>query len=123
MTSSSAGRKIRPPAWSRDELILALDLYFTLGPIKARQHHPKVIELSGLLRKINNIPEDGDPSFRSGNSVHLKLQNFLRVDPSYNGTGMSSGNQMERDVWEEFANNRSALAKAATAIRLNSKAH
>ena len=49
----------RTSAWSRDELILALDLYFRVG--KARQQHPEVVALSQILRSAHG----GDLADRS----------------------------------------------------------
>lgn len=104
----------RPPAWSRDELILALDLYLRVG--KARQHDPQVIGLSQILRSARGT-NVMDRSLRSPDSVHLKLQNFLRFDPSYEGTGMASGNKLEAEVWTEFGRNPERLHAVAKAIR------
>lgn len=39
----------RNPTWARDELILALDLYFQVDPIHTSERHPKILELSRLL--------------------------------------------------------------------------
>jgi hypothetical protein len=52
----------RAPAWTRDELILALDLYFRAG--KARQHDSEVIALSKLVRSVRG-GDLLDHSFRS----------------------------------------------------------
>jgi 5-methylcytosine-specific restriction enzyme A len=89
----------RAPAWSRDELILALDLYFRVG--KARQDHPDVVALSQILRSAHG-GDLADRSLRSPDSVHLKLQNLLRLDPSYRGAGMTGGGRLEAEVWAEF---------------------
>lgn len=40
-------RDVRFPAWTRDELILALDLYLSSGWLD--NSHPKVQELSGFI--------------------------------------------------------------------------
>lgn len=104
----------RPPAWSRDELILALDLYLRVG--KARQHDPQVIGLSQILRSARGA-DLSDRSLRSPDSVHLKLQNFLRSDPSYRGTGMAAGNKLEAEVWAEFGRDPERLRTVASAIR------
>ena len=104
----------RPPVWTRDELILALDLYVRAG--KARQHDPEVIALSKLLRSARGGVLC-DPSLRSPASVHLKLQNFLRFDPSYGGAGMAAGSQLEAEVWSEFQDHPGRLRSVANAIR------
>lgn len=104
----------RAPAWSRDELILALDLYFRVG--KARQNHPDVVALSQVLRSAHG-GNPADRSLRSPDSVHLKLQNFLRLDPAYRGTGMTGGGKLDAEVWAEFARDRKRLSNVASSIR------
>jgi len=104
----------RAPAWSRDELILALDLYFRVG--KARQHHPDVVALSQILRSALG-GDPADRSLRSPDSVHLKLQNFLRLDPSYRGAGMTGGGRLEAEVWADFGRDRERLNNVANTIR------
>jgi 5-methylcytosine-specific restriction protein A len=39
------------PPWTRDELILALDLYFRVGRKQVDPPHPEVIALSTLLNE------------------------------------------------------------------------
>ena len=41
----------RNPAWTRDELILALDLYERVGA-RIGTYHPEVVELSEVLRGL-----------------------------------------------------------------------
>jgi 5-methylcytosine-specific restriction protein A len=108
----------RNPPWQRDELILALDLYFRHPPNSIGQDHPEVIQLSEIL---NNLPiHQARPDaqrFRNPNGVYMKLCNFLRFDPTYQGTGLSRGNRLEEKVWNEFANDRGKLARIAEAIQ------
>ena len=47
----------------------------------------------------------------------MKLSNFLRFYPSYQGKGLARGNQLEEVVWNEFANDKKRLKKVAEAIR------
>ena len=42
----------RNPPWQRDELILALDLYFRHRPDTISKKHPEVAALSELLNKL-----------------------------------------------------------------------
>jgi hypothetical protein len=68
----------RAPAWSRDELILALDLFFRVG--KARQHHPDVVTLSQILRSAHG----GDLADRSPEALiasTLSYRTFLGSTP------------------------------------------
>ena len=91
-----------------------MDLYFRAG--KARQHDPEIVAVSELLRSARGV-EPSDRSLRSPASVHLKLQNFLRFDPSYHGAGMAAGSQLEAEVWKEFQHAPERLRVVAKAIR------
>jgi hypothetical protein len=63
----------QPPHWSRQELILALDLYFDVGAADYRSSK-KVQELSGLIRAMHADHQYlQDPRFRSASSVSRKL--------------------------------------------------
>lgn len=109
----------RNPDWTRDELILALELYLRhrrmIGLPKA---HPEVLALSRTLNALPIHHEKPDAEhFRNPAGVYLKLCNFLRWDPTYSGTGMSRGNQLEEVVWRDFADNPEGLAETASAIR------
>ena len=106
----------RNPPWTRDELILALDLYSHAGA-KINTFHPNVVELSNLLRELPLHTEvTRTIRYRSPGSVHLKLQNFLAIDPEYPGRGLPHGGRAERHIWEEFSSDRSALSELARAI-------
>lgn len=114
---SGTKSKPRNPPWQRDELILALDLYFRHPPKTVSQTHPAVIELSELLNALPihaNRP-DGE-RFRNPNGVYMKLGNFLRFDPNYEGAGLSRGGKLEEQIWNEFAEDRERLQRLATAI-------
>jgi len=80
----------RNPTWVRDELILALDLYFRHRPLKISHDHPDVVALSELLKTLAvHLNPPDQKSFRNPNSVYMKLCNFLPLDPSYKGKGLS----------------------------------
>lgn len=108
---------MRNPKWTREELILALDLYVKVGRKQVEAEHPSVIELSGLLRELGIHKESTQgPNFRNANSVSMKLGNFMSVDPRQKGNGLSRGNRLEKVVWNEFANDGRSLADARRAI-------
>jgi predicted HNH restriction endonuclease len=51
----------------------------------------------------------------------MKMMNFRRFDPAYTRqgrVGLTRGNKDEELVWNEFADDRSRLAKVAAAIRV-----
>ena len=106
----------RNPPWQRDELILALDLYFHFDRKIPNGDHPEVMKLSQLL---NDLPIHADRPdavrFRNPNGVKLKLANFRALDRP--GHGMSRGGQLDRTVWREFVDDHQRLSQLATAIR------
>ena len=110
----------RNPDWTSDELILALDLYLRHNPNHINKEHAAVIELSEVLNSLPIHPSDSSsPTFRNPTGVYMKLCNFLRLDPSYEGAGLRAGGQLEEVVWEEYANDPARLAEVVEAIRCN----
>jgi 5-methylcytosine-specific restriction protein A len=87
----------RNPPWQRDELILALDLYFRHRPDRISKTHPEVVALSKLL---NALPLHSDrpdrERFRNANGTYIKLCNFLALDPDYHGKGLERGGRLDR---------------------------
>ena len=110
------------PDWTRDELILALDVYFQESPVNFSPSHPVVVSLSEELRQLPvHAVRPNDERFRNSNGVNMKLSNFRRFDDSYTGSGLPHGNKLEQEVWNEFASDRVNLRNVATAIRAVSK--
>ncbi len=108
---------MRNPKWTRDELILALDLYFRCSPTKTNKENKEIIALSDLLNTLPIHPNrNGYEKFRNPNGVYMKLCNFLRFDPNYSGKGLKEGGKLEEDIWFEFSNNREKLKKISQAI-------
>jgi 5-methylcytosine-specific restriction protein A len=109
--------KRKRPTWLRDELILALDLYFKHDRNTPPAKHPDVIELSQLLNRLPLIPLDQrDDDFRNPTSVIFKLLNFRWIDPARSG-GYERGGMGDRAVRAEFSNDREGLNQTAAAIR------
>ena len=108
----------RNPDWQRDELILALDLFFRHNPNSTSKTHPEVLALSELLNALPIHAHRAEAvKFRNPNSVYMKMCNFLRFDPSYQGVGLARGNRLEKEVWDQFANNLDMLSRVADAIK------
>jgi len=107
----------RSPAWVREEIILALDLYFSAG--KALDDtDPRVTELSAVLNRLSiHPPETRASTFRNANGVSMKLMNIERLDPRYEGKGLSAGGRLEESLWNEFAGDRTRLHGLASLIR------
>lgn len=113
---------MRNPAWHRDEVILALDLYFTDKAAAGNDDHPGVIALSKLLNQLPLFPKEvRDAKFRNPNGVGMKLANFRRLDPEYSGKGLRGGGNLEKEVWETFAGDIELLKKTAESIKANYK--
>lgn len=85
--------------WSREEMILVLNLYLKLpfGQMDAR--NPAVIELAGIMG-------------RSANAVALRLVNYAACDPLLKKrgvAGMAHGGRKCQDIWKEFVHDRERL--------------
>jgi len=117
----------RNPPWTRDELILALDLYFDENPSHISKTHLKVVGLSGLLNRLSIHTDRPDAvRFRNPHGVYMKLANFKRLDPSYPGSGLTRGGKLEEKIWNELAEDQDRLRNLAQAIEENveySEAH
>ena len=109
---------MRNPNWHRDEIILALDLYFQLNPGQIHNRNPKIIELSKILNllPIHSIRPD-KVKFRNPNGVGLKLSNILAVDGKYHGDGMKRGGKLDKIVFNEFKDRKEELHKIAERIK------
>ena len=106
------------PNWTRDELILALDLYFRVNPLTTSESNPEIVALSELLNKLPIHTDRPDAEhFRNPNGVYMKLCNLLRFDPGYKGVGLKAGGKLEETIWNEFANDKPRLKTVAEAIR------
>jgi 5-methylcytosine-specific restriction enzyme A len=109
---------MRNPKWHQDEIILALDLYFspTRGTIDGK--NPKIIALSKVLSSLPLFQERPDEAkFRNANGVSLKLSNFLAIDPNYKGKGMSSSSKLDKELFNRFQDKRDELKSIAIEIK------
>lgn len=103
--------------WVRDEVILALDLYFREKSARGNHSHPEVKKLSIFLNQLPLIPkENRDAKFRNPNGVGMKLSNFQRFDSEYEGVGLSRGSKLEKLVWNEFYLQQEHLSNTVNAI-------
>lgn len=85
--------------WTRDELILAINLYCKLPFGRLHRLNPEVINLANL---INRTPS----------SVALKLVNFASLDPSLKARGIkgaSNASKLDGEIWNEFFNHWDVL--------------
>jgi hypothetical protein len=66
----------RDPNWTRDELILALDLYVRHRPAVLGNTSVEVIELSEILNRLARADRARSPMHRNANSEAMKLLNL-----------------------------------------------
>jgi len=87
-------------AWTREEHVIAFEVYSRISFGTIHMRNPEVIELAALLgRKVG--------------SASRKLANFSRLDPflqQRNIKGLPHGAKGEESVWHEFVKNPEALA-------------
>jgi putative restriction endonuclease len=86
--------------WTRDELIVAFNLYCRIPFGRIHIRNPEIIDLAKVLG-------------RTPSSVSWKLANFARLDPALQKRrirGATHGSKAEEEIWEEFHQNWDALA-------------
>ena len=103
------------PNWSKDETILALNLFFEFNQNIPGPNDEKIIELSKLLRKypFHSI-EARKSSFRNPDGVAFKLQNIRQVAT---GKGFGNFSKMDKLVWNEYGDKVSFVKTLAEKIR------
>ena len=108
----------RNPPWSRDELILALDLYLRRRPEALAADDLEVVELSGVLNAlpIHTLRPD-EEKFRSPEGLAMKLGSFAAIDAAYPGIGPTSGGRDEVAVWDRFQTVPEELVRLAEQLR------
>src|SRR5712664_780615 len=103
------------PNWTRDEVILALDLYFDCKGSIPGQSDPRVAALSELLRAFpHHSVAARKESFRNADGVAFKLQNLRQVAT---GKGLSNVSRTDRGVWEELGKDPKRTKQLASLIR------
>ena len=103
------------PTWSRDETILALELYHQCGDAIPGPGDPRVIALSQLLRALPIHPVlKRRERFRNPAGVAFKLQNLRRVAT---GRGLDHSSRTDGEVWHELGANTELVRDMAKAIR------
>lgn len=85
--------------WSREELILAFNLYLKLPFGKMHKHTPEIIALANLLG-------------RTPSSIGMRLGNFASCDPYHQQRGvggLKGGMNQVKPIWDEFFHNQEEL--------------
>lgn len=86
--------------WTRNELILAINLYCQLPFGKLHKGNPEIIRLAKLIG-------------RTPSSVSFKLVNFASFDPSLSARGIkgaSNASKLDKTIWDEFYDHLSEFA-------------
>lgn len=86
--------------WTREETIVAFNVYCKIPFKSSRSTHPLIVEYANLLG-------------RSASALNMKVGNFGRLDPDLRKTGVTGlahGAKVEEDVWREFYGDPDALA-------------
>jgi putative restriction endonuclease len=85
--------------WTREELILAFNLYLKIPFGKMHSTNKDIIHLAQLIG-------------RTPNSIALRLVNFASVDPALKARGikgMDGGTKIVQPIWNEFFHNQEEL--------------
>lgn len=85
--------------WTKEELILAFNLYLKIPFGKMHSTNKDIIHLANLID-------------RTPGSVALRLANFASVDPVLKARGikgMDGGKKIVQPIWDEFFNNQEEL--------------
>jgi len=89
---STAERK----PWTRDELLLAINLYCKTPFGRIHIRNPDIIELA---EKLGRTP----------GSVSYKLANFSSLDPTLDRKGAGNVSKLDREIWAKFYGNWEAM--------------
>ena len=93
--------------WSREETILAFDLYCRTPFAKIGKTNKDIIALAELIG-------------RTPSSVGLKMANLAHFDPelmSRNVSGMSNASKLDKEIFEEFSKDWEGLSYQAQLIK------
>jgi putative restriction endonuclease len=86
--------------WTRQELIVAFNLYCKIPFGQIHNRNPKIISLAKALG-------------RTPSALSWKLANFARLDPELkrrNIAGAGHGAKLEKEIWNEFSENWEKLS-------------
>lgn len=85
--------------WTKEEFILAFNLYLKIEYKKINDQNPDVIKLANLIN-------------RSPGSISIRLANFASVDPYHQqrgAVGLKNGGNTIQSIWDEFYKDREKL--------------
>lgn len=97
--------------WTRNELLLAINLYCKIPFGKIHLRNPEIMNLASL---INRTPS----------AVAWKLVNFASFDPSLKLRGIQgarNASKLDREIWDEFFEDWEALAVESEMLLLKTQ--
>lgn len=86
--------------WTRDQLLVAFNLYCRIPFGRMHSRNPEIIELAGLMG-------------RTPSAVAMKLCNFASLDPAEQARaihGLKGASKLDRAIWDEFHSDWELLA-------------
>lgn len=92
--------RAKPVAWTREHLLIAMNLYCKLPFGAFDRNNPLIVEVAEKMG-------------RSSNSLAMKLSNLASLDPVHTARGvkgLTGASQKDRAMWEEFHANLDCLA-------------
>lgn len=90
----------RSDLWTREQLIMALNVYFKIPFKDVKEKHPLIQKYAPLIG-------------RTPTALKMKIGNFGRLDPTLKAkkiTGLMHGSFAEEPIWQEFWGNLDKLA-------------
>lgn len=101
------------PAWTDEELVLALDLYLRHRATPLTASHEEVIELSRLLNQLSIHPQSTrvEP-FRDPDGVRRRVTYFAQIDRGHE----ISGREAYKRVWCRYSGDAALLGSAVRKI-------
>jgi len=86
--------------WTREQTIVALRTYFVVPFNRASNNQVDIVRIAALIG-------------RKPSAVKMKIGNFGSLDPElakHGIVGLSGTSELDREIWNEFANDREKLA-------------
>lgn len=97
--------------WTREELVLAINLYCKLPFGKMHKGTAEIIKFAEMIG-------------RTPSSIALKLGNFASFDPTLKERGIkgaSNASKLDKQIWDEFYNNWDAALLASEELLAKTK--
>ena len=97
---------MKSPNWREEELMLTLDLYLDRDQAwhsKISNSTWEVIALSQILRGMDWVGELPNDTYRSTNSIRLKLANLKAVDDRFTKPAMANVGNSDKAIWLSYS--------------------